>query len=473
MNLIRKTGVKKVTALYPFPIIQQSNNQTDKKQRVAAYCRVSKNSDEQLVSYHTQVMHYDQYIRTRPDYELAGIFADEGISGTDQRKRDAFNQMMKTAREGHIDLIITKSLSRFGRNTLDCLKNIRELRSLGVDVYFEKENIHTLHSEGEMLLTLVSAIAQNESLNQSENVKWGIHRQYERGHVQSIPSGKFLGYRKDSNGYLVIDDAQATTVRRIYQLFLCGFGTYQIATMLTAENVPMAYGGKEWCASHIQKVLVNEKYQGDTRFQKTYNADYLTKRRAINKGQFPQHYLKDTHAAIIDRETWSLVQLELARQKEFVQNHFTNKYHHHSKEFPLSGKIVCQVCGHLFVLRESSRKVDSGQKYWICKEYKAGRYGPVGPNACKNGHRIKPSKVENAVLNAWNYLVDHQWNHSNNENDRLTAYRIRDLHSLLEDHGHLDDLPYSVLIRILDRLEVGLNGDLTVVFLAGASVHFG
>lgn len=391
---------------------------------MAAYCRVSSNSDEQLVSYHAQVMHFDQYIQSRPDYELAGIFADEGISETDQRKREAFNRMMIAAREGQIDMIITKSLSRFGRNTLDCLKNIRELRALGVDVYFEKENIHILHSEGEMLLTLVSAIAQNESLNQSENVKWGIHRQYERGHVQSIPSGKFLGYRKECNGYLVIYDTQAATVRRIYQMFLNGFGTYQIATMLTHENVPMAYGGKEWCASHIQKVLVNEKYQGDTRFQKTYNADYLTKRRAKNNGQFPQQYLKDTHPAIIDREIWSLVQLEMTRQKQFVDEHRMDKYHHHCADIPLSGKIICSECGRIFSLREA--KAIESKKYWQCFSTLRTE------KTCGNIKKLDAALASQALVTAWNSLVktNPTWQNCIDGDDNLIRYRQANLNML-------------------------------------------
>ena len=358
---------------------------------------MSSGSDEQLISYHAQVSHYQQFIRANPDYEMAGIFADEGISGTDQRNREAFNQMMEAARDGRIDRIITKSLSRFGRNTLDCLKNIRELRALGVDVFFEKENIHTLHSQGEMLLTLVSAIAQNESLNQSENVKWGIHRKYERGHVQSIPSGKFLGYKKNIPGYLVINDAQACTVRRIYQLFLDGFGICQIATMLTKEKVPMAFGGKEWSTSHIQRVLANEKYLGDTKFQKTYNADYLTKRRAKNRGELPQYYLADTHPSIIDRETWSLVQSEFLRQKQFVLDHHMDKFHHHSAEIPLSGKIICGECGRTFLLRGS--KNAEIKKHWRC-------FSTLRTNkSCSNQKKLDETIASQAFVTAWNQLV--------------------------------------------------------------------
>ena len=157
----------------------------------AAYCRVSSGSDQQMESLKAQTEYYEKYIREHSEYTFAGIYADEGISGTDIKKREAFNRLMQDARDGHVDMIITKSLSRFGRNTLDCLNHIRDLKSLGVDVYFEKENIHTMRSEGEMLITLISAVAQNESLTQSENVKWGIHRKYERGNIKSVPCGKF------------------------------------------------------------------------------------------------------------------------------------------------------------------------------------------------------------------------------------------------------------------------------------------
>jgi DNA invertase Pin-like site-specific DNA recombinase len=261
----------------------------------AAYCRVSSGSDQQMESLKAQTEYYEKYIREHSEYTFAGIYADEGISGTDIKKRDAFNQLMQDARDGHVDMIITKSLSRFGRNTLDCLNHIRDLKSLGVDVYFEKENIHTMRSEGEMLITLISAVAQNESLTQSENVKWGIHRKYERGNIKSVPCGKFLGYDKDENGNLVINPEQAETVRRIYREFLDGYGTFQIARHLTSEKIPMAYGGKAWCASHIRKVLTNEKIKGDTKFQKTYNADYLTKKRVENNGELPQYYIEGTH----------------------------------------------------------------------------------------------------------------------------------------------------------------------------------
>jgi DNA invertase Pin-like site-specific DNA recombinase len=422
---------------------------------------------EQRVSYDAQINYYETYILSRPEYTLSGIFADEGVSGTDCSKQEAFLRLMEAARDGQIDLIITKSVSRFGRNTLDCLKNIRELKALGVDIFFEKENIHTLESNGELLLSLVAAIAQNESFNQSENVKWGIRRKYERGQIKSIPSGKFLGYKKDARGNLIIDDVQAAVVRRIYQEFLNGFGTYQIAMRLTKEEVPMAYGGKEWCASHIRKVLINEKYQGDTRFQKTYNADYLTKRRAKNNGELPQYYLKDSHPPIIDRESWSLVQLELNRQQQFMQGHFMTKYHHFNPKYPLSSRSFCQSCGHALVMRASARKADAGQKYWICKGYGAGRFGPTGLETCCNGNRISDAAVEDLLLTAWNAMVDHFWQVPDSNHDKLLSYRERELRKLIAEYSSLSKLPYSLLLQVLDHIEVNRSGDMSVFFLAG------
>ncbi len=235
--------------------------------------------------------------------------------------------MMQDCRDGKIDMIITKSLSRFGRNTLDCLKSIRELKSLGVDVFFEKENIHTMRSEGELLLTLISAVAQNESLSLSESVKWGIRRKYERGHIQSIPSGKFLGYEKDETGNLVIDEEQAAVVRRIYQEFLDGYGYHAIAKHLTEDGVPTERGNDIWCWSPLRRILSNEKYIGDTKCQKTYVLDHLTKRRVQNNGELPQYYYKDTHPAIIDLNIWKCVQLEFERQDRFVKEHWMGHYH--------------------------------------------------------------------------------------------------------------------------------------------------
>lgn len=424
---------------------------------------MSSSSDEQLVSYQNQVQHYQNTIRANPNYELVGIFADEGVSGTSILQRDEFNRLMQAARDGQIDLIITKSLSRFGRNTLDCLKNIRELKALGVDVYFERENVHVL-SEGEMLLTLIAAVAQNESLNQSDNVKWGIRRQYERGNVKSVQASKFLGYKKNKQGDLMIDEAQASTVRRIYQLFLEGLGVYQIAKILTDENVPMAYGGLDWCHSHIYKVLTNEKHMGDTRFQKTFNADYLTKHRVKNTGQLPQYYCENTHPAIIDRETWELVQLEMARQKQYVEIHHMDKYHHHSQEIPLSGKIICGECEQILSLRETTRATYENSKFWRC----VTRHG--SENACARQLRLDINVANQSLVTAWHELIGQPDQLDLESDSKLVNYRRYKLKALLKEHGPIKVIPYDLLLQFLDHIEAH-DDYLTVVFLAEIKIR--
>ncbi len=211
-----------------------------------------------------------------------------------------------------------------------------------------------------MLISLISAVPQNESLSLSENVKWGIHRKYERGLVQSIPCGKFLGYDKDDSGNLIINEEQAAIVQRIYKEFLDGYGTFQIAKRLTEENIPMVYGGKEWCHSHIRRVLTNEKIKGDTLCQKTYNVDYITKKRVHNKGELPQYYYESTQPAIIEKEIWKCVQLEFERQNKYCIDHKISTFHRNNPENPLSAKIICSVCGFSFVLGESKRVGEEG-----------------------------------------------------------------------------------------------------------------
>lgn len=458
-------------------------------------------------SLNAQTSYYEKYIKDRPEYIFAGIYADEGISGTDLKKREAFNRLMQDARDGHLDMIITKSLSRFGRNTLDCLKCLRELKSLNVDVFFEKENIHSLTSQGEMLITLLSAVAQTESQALSENVKWGIRRKYERGQVRSIPSGKFLGYDKDQVGSLVINEEQAAIVKRIYQEFLDGYGTFQIARRLTAENVPMSHGGKEWCASHILKVLTNEKMKGDTKCQKTYNADYLTKRRVKNKGELPQYYYEDTHPGIIDKETWELVQLELKRQKRYCQDHHISTYHRNSEQHPLSARIICSTCGCTYMLLESKKIGEEGQKYWRCSSFRGkrgteieGRMFTPPPRYTKpvtdrhSRYRAKHRKLpqerpmlctdiwieetlpEQAFIKAWNRLVDEkevylqEWEQIANGEDLLKAYRARELTRLVEQVGHIESLPYELVMKLLDNIEIDVDGSMMIVSLAGIMI---
>ena len=478
-----------------YPIQNTSKNEETKEpvKKVAAYCRVSSASEEQLSSFNAQVNYYKRYICDNPDYEFAGIYADEGISGTSLKNRKAFNQMMEEAKAGKVDMIITKSISRFGRNTIDTLNSIRALKELGVDVYFEKENIHTINSEGELLITLLSALAQQTSKSQSENVKWGIHKQYERGNIKSIASGKFLGYTKDEEGNLIIDEKEEDIVKRIYKEFLDGYGTHQIASKLTKEKVPMTFGGKGWCASHIMRVLTNEKYKGDFKFQKTYNTCYLTKKRAKNNGELPQYYLENTHPAIIDKETWQLVQLEFKRQEEYKEKHHLSKsgYHNRSDKFPFSGRIICGTCGNTYMQMTD----EDGSKYFRCKTFLGNKYTHIegreftpkpqkrwstNPSVIKRRKDPPPSqmycsdikidkeRVERAFLEAFNKMVDEVDNIKESEN-LLENYRAKELKKLLEK-GKIKSIDKDIVRRVLEKILVDENGELEVRFLAGCGV---
>ena len=282
-------------------VIPAKTNQTNlaenlelQKKRVAAYCRVSTDQEEQLSSYEAQVNYYTNYIEKNPDYELAGIYADEGITGTTTKKREQFNRMIKDCNAGKIDMIITKSISRFARNTLDCLNFVRQLKDLGVGVMFEKENIFTLDGKGEVLLSILSSLAQDESRSISENSTWGIRRRFEQGKLH-INHTKFLGYDKDKNGNLVVNEKQAKIVRRIYKEFLDGKGANRIARDLELSGVPNWNGKAKWYEGSIRKMLTNEKYKGDALLQKTYTVDFLSKKRADNNGEVPQYYVEDSH----------------------------------------------------------------------------------------------------------------------------------------------------------------------------------
>jgi site-specific DNA recombinase len=264
------------------------------KLRVAAYCRVSTDSDEQATSYEAQVEHYTEFIKKNPEWEFAGIFADDGISGTNTKKREEFNRMIEECMSGRIDMVITKSISRFARNTLDCLKFIRQLKEKNIPVYFEKENINTMDAKGEVLLTIMASLAQQESQSLSQNVKFGIQYRYQQGHVQ-VNHNRFLGYTKDANGHLIIEEEEAKVVRRIYREYLEGASLNGIGRGLEADGILTGAGKKRWRPETVQKILKNEKYMGDALLQKTYTVDFLSKKRVKNTGIMPQYYVEGDH----------------------------------------------------------------------------------------------------------------------------------------------------------------------------------
>ena len=316
------------------------------KLRVAAYCRVSTDSDEQATSYEAQVEHYTEYIQKNPDWEFAGIYADDGISGTNTKRRDEFNRMIDDCKSGKIDMIITKSISRFARNTLDCLKYIRQLKDMNIPVLFEKESINTMDAKGEVLITIMASLAQQESQSLSQNVKLGLQYRYQQGKVQ-INHNRFLGYTKDTDGNLVIDPEQAEVVKRIYREYLEGFSMDKIAAGLEADGILTGAGGTRWHTSTINKILRNEKYIGDALLQKTYTTDFLNKTRVKNNGLMPQYYVEGNHEAIIPKEIYMRVQEELVRRR-VVKTSANGKRRSYSCNHCFSQIVICGECGELF-----------------------------------------------------------------------------------------------------------------------------
>lgn len=314
------------------------------KIRVAAYCRVSTDSEEQETSYEAQVSHYTEYIKSKPEWQMVEVYADDGISGTNTAKRDEFNRMIADCEAGKIDLILTKSISRFSRNTLDCLKYTRKLKALNIAVFFEKENINTMDSKGEVLLTIMASLAQQESESLSANVRMGIQYRNQQGKVQ-INHNWFLGYTKDAEGNLVIDPEQAEIVRRIYREYLEGASFLQIKQSLEADGIPNGAGHLKWHESNIHQILTNEKYIGDALLQKTYTVSILDKKRSTNNGQRPKYYVEGSHEAIIDRDVFMKVKAEIARRANLNPD---GKRRVYSSKYALSGMVFCGHCGDIY-----------------------------------------------------------------------------------------------------------------------------
>lgn len=358
---MESTAQRKVTVI-PAMVSQQKeeSNENTAKRRVAAYARVSTDSDEQLTSYDAQVDYYSNLIKRRSDWTFAGMYSDEGISGIKTANRPGFKKMIKDAMDGKIDLIITKSISRFARNTVDMLSNVRELKDHGVEVYFEKENIYSMDTTGELMMTILASMAQEESRSISENTKWGIRRRFEDGKV-IMPYKRFLGFEKGADGMPVVVEAEADIIRHIYRLFIqYGKTAHDIAKILTNEGYKTPGGKDKWMPSTVRSILTNEKYRGSALLQKTYIEDFLTKRSKINDGVIPQYYIEKSHQYIIEPEEWDEVQLEIERRKSV-----NGRYRSTS---PFSGRLICSECGSIF----GSKVWHSNDKYrtviWQCND---------------------------------------------------------------------------------------------------------
>lgn len=360
-----------------------------RKRRVAGYARVSTDHEDQVTSYEAQVDYYTNYIKGRDDWEFVAIYTDEGISATNTKRREGFKAMVADALAGKIDLIVTKSVSRFARNTVDSLTTVRTLKEKGVEIYFEKENIWTLDAKGELLITIMSSLAQEESRSISENTTWGQRKRFADGRA-SVAYKRFLGYDRGPNGGFVVNQEQAKTVKLIYKLFLDGLTCHAIAKELTGRKLPTPGGKAVWSQTTVRSILTNEKYKGDALLQKEFTVDFLQKKTKKNEGEVPQYYVEGNHEAIIDPITFDYVQAEMARR--------TKDKHRYSGVSIFSSKIKCGECGCWY----GSKVWHSTDKYrrviYQCNhKYKGGK-------PCSTPH-VTEDQVKDAFVRAVNILL--------------------------------------------------------------------
>ncbi len=436
---------------------------------MAAYCRVSTNNEDQLLSFDNQVQYYTEYIANKPNYTMAGIYADEGISGVSTNRREQFKKMIKDCEDGKIDMVITKSISRFARNTQDCLQYSRKLKNLGIGIYFEKENINTLDAAGELLFTIMSSLAQEESRSISENCRWGIRTKFKQG-VMHLNANHFLGYDKDDKGNLVINEAQAAIVRRIYREFMNRLNPETIAARLTDEGVPGCMGEPKWAVSTIMHILENEKYKGDALLQKYYTSDFLSKKSVRNHGQVEQVYVKDSHPPIIERELWEAVQLEIERRRLFRERHNLRTLGRYTDEQPFTCRVVCGKCGAVYWRRtwtRGSRKI----RVWQCGK----RYQKKGVAGCK-GCNLFEKDLEKAFLTAWNGIVENRegflpaWEKQIKEGNALEKWRAGQMVQLATEPP-LEAICPEIVNMTLESVEVHDGGLLHFRFLDGTELE--
>ena len=385
-----KTIPATLTRFTSAPITEQ------KKRRVAGYARVSTDHDDQFTSYEAQIDYYTKYIKSRDDWEFVQVYTDEGITGTSTKRREGFRTMVADALDGKIDLIVTKSVSRFARNTLDCLRYIRQLKEKNIPVFFEKENINTMDSKGEVLLTIMASLAQQESESLSKNVKMGMQFRFQKGEVQ-VNHNRFMGYTKDEDGHLIIEPAEAEIVKRIYREYLQGASLKQIGDGLMADGILTGAGKPKWRPESVKKILKNEKYIGDALLQKTYTVDVLTKKRVKNNGIVPQYYVENSHEAIIPRDLYMQVQEEMLRRSN-LHSGANRKKRVYSSKYALSSILYCSKCGDIY------RRIawnNHGKRSMVWRCVNRVEHGPD----CCDAPTVKEEELQNDVVKAINMAL--------------------------------------------------------------------
>lgn len=380
---------------------------------MAAYARVSTDFEEQQTSFDAQVDYYTKYIKGHDGWEFVRVYTDDGISATSTKHREGFNQMISDAIAGKIDLIITKSVSRFARNTVDSLQNIRNLKEHGVECYFEKENIRTFDEKGELLITIMSSLAQEESRSISQNCTWGQRKRFADGKV-SVAYSRFLGYDKGEDGEWIINEEQAEVVREIYRLFLEGLSYNAIAKRLTVEGIETPGHKKKWAPLTVKGILTNEKYKGDAMLQKNYTVDFLTKKMKKNEGELKRYYLTDHHPAIVTKETFELVQAEVERRSGKGQ---------YSGVSIFSSKIRCADCRGYFVPKVWHSNDPYRKVIWQC-----GNKYKVKGKPCRTPH-FSEEEIKERFVKAMN-------SYARNKDERVDD--IKEMVKIISDTSELE-----------------------------------
>ena len=413
--------------------------------RVAAYCRVSTEQEEQQNSFAVQVAYYTDLINKKKEWTLAGIFADEGISGTQTKKRIEFNRMIRMCKKKKIDLIITKSISRFSRNTVDCLQYIRQLKELGIGVIFEKENINTLTMTSEFMIALYGSFAQAESESISKNILWGKEKAYREGKVP-FQYKKLLGYRKGADDKPEIIPEEAKTVRSIFSLYLDGYTLLNIAQILMDQKITTATGKSEWTKSAIQSILKNEKYVGDALLQKTFTVDCITHKVVKNNGERPMYLVTDHHTPIIDRDTFDRVQQEIARRnsKRKISDQTKTEKGKYSGKYALSELLICGQCGTPY-RRRIWTKGENKQVVWRCisRLEHGRRYCPDSPT-------IKEENLHRGIIRAINNYYSCR--------DDIKRILKANISSVLECQGREEILAAEKRLKEIDQARTDLVG---------------
>lgn len=430
------------------------------KKKVCAYVRVSSEEESQISSFDLQRQYYTDYINSKPDWEFAGVYSDYGKSGTSTERRDEFNKMIDDCKKGEIDLIISKSISRFARNTLDCLRYVRVLKNLNppVGVYFEKEKLDTLDSKTELLLTILSSLAQEEARSTSENLKWGIRKRFESGKAM-CPTNYLLGYDKDKNGDMIINEEEAKTVRRVYREYMNGKGAITIARELKLEGVPSARGGSNWGRNSIIHILKNERYCGDVLMQKHFTVDFLTHKKKENRGELPQYYIENHHPAIIPRDEWNKVQDEIKRRHELTLQEDRNLRMGYSNASVLSNRLFCGRCGQPLNKRMDTLKSGTKVASFRCRATFSKARKKAGYEQCF-ARRMREQYIKEAFMEMLIKLKESIDDIVNNEGNEALVGILKEINPKTE----FEDKYFRELV---ERGTVHDDGTINYIFKSG------